>query len=253
MRMQSKEATGVSDEQRVERQGRGRRSQPRKGQSLLQGCIIFTIAKSWSLSLLELCVLNDCEPHELGRFIRNRGKENIAHIRMHCEPLFTDYSSSAINSAIVVEGWTMLGANQQRAFGEHRSGCTVEQYLFARYKRTLIFSHLPCLRVIRGIRKLLKRQTTNAMGEYHYDYFPIECLRFMTTTTMTEKAKGTDDNDDDDEDKEDGEERKSPPQRSTTADNLVVVVDEEEELRKGWFNDNEQELANEFEQKINLQ
>lgn len=41
MRMQSKEATGVSDEQRVERQGRGRRSQPRKGQSLLQGCIIF--------------------------------------------------------------------------------------------------------------------------------------------------------------------------------------------------------------------
>ena len=149
----------------------------------------------------------------------------------------------------------MLGANQQRAFGEHRSGCTVEQYLFARYKRTLIFSHLPCLRVIRGMRKLLKRQTTNATGEYHYDYFPIECLRFMTTTT-TEKAKGTDDNDDDDEDKEDGEERKSPPQRSTTADNLVVVVvdqEKEEELRKGWFNDNEQELANEFEQKINLQ
>ena len=162
----------------------------------------------------------------------------------------------------------MLGANQQRAFGEHRSGCTVEQHRSgctvehehrsgcnveqARYKRTLIFSHLPCLRVIRGMRKLLKRQTTNATGEYHYDYFPIECLRFMTTTT--EKAKGTyDNNDDDDEDKEDGEERKSPPRRSTTADNLVVVVDEEEELRKGWFNDNEQELANEFEQKINLQ
>lgn len=45
MRMQSKETTRVSDEQRVERQERRRRSQPRKGQSLLQGCIIFYHSK----------------------------------------------------------------------------------------------------------------------------------------------------------------------------------------------------------------
>ena len=83
-------------------------------------------------------------------------------------PLFNtcavEYSCSVV-VAIVVEGWTiMYGANQQRAFGEQRSGCAVEQYLFARYKRPLIFSRLTCLLVLCRIRKLLKRQTTS---EYH--------------------------------------------------------------------------------------
>lgn len=74
-----------------------------------------------------------------------------------CAPLYADYRSDEHN--LFPDDISAIGANRQLAFGQHRCGATVEQYLFSRYKRTLRFSDLPCI----------------CVGP---DYFPLECLRF---------------------------------------------------------------------------
>ena len=111
---------------------------------------------------LELCRFNNCGVRTLGKIIRIRKEANLKHIQRMCEPLYADYRSDEkqqkLNNCNDISAY---GANRQLAFGNHRCGATVEQYLFSRYKRTLRFSDLPCI----------------CVGE-NPDYYPLECLRF---------------------------------------------------------------------------
>ena len=87
-----------------------------------------------------------------------RKQANLKHIQR--ERLYVDYRDDNDDPIRPPNDISSLGANRQKAFGRHRCGATVEQYLFSRYKRTLRFSDLPCV----------------CVGS---DYFPLECLRIV--------------------------------------------------------------------------
>ena len=112
--------------------------------------------------LSELCRFNKCGVRTLGRIIRIRKAANLKHIQRECGALYADYRTDA--HQIFPNDISESGANTKRAFGRHRCGATVEQYLFSRYKRTLRFSDLPCI----------------CAGT---EYYPIECLRFDNDVT----------------------------------------------------------------------
>ena len=82
----------------------------------------------------------------------NRVK-NLEHIEAKCSPLFVDYGSNRERKIFPKGSLSAYGAYTQPAFRDHRSGCSVEQYVFARYRRTLRFAQLPCLTVQRKRRR----------------------------------------------------------------------------------------------------
>ena len=123
--------------------------------------------------------------------LQTRKAENLEFIKKHCAPLFVDYSTAT--TKISPDGITIPAANEIKAFGVHRAGTTVEQYLFSRYKRTLEYSNLPCISVYRGTRKSMTVKRCGAINgsNYHYDYYPIECLRFYNKSIAKASQKGT--------------------------------------------------------------
>ena len=66
-------------------------------------------------------------------------------------PLFVDYSED--HPKIAVNSISSLSAEDQPAFGDHRSKTTVEQFIFSKYKRTLDYSHLFCVVDYGGVQK----------------------------------------------------------------------------------------------------
>ena len=112
-------------------------------------------------------------------------------------PLFVDYSED--HSKIAVNSISSLSAEDQPAFGDHRSKTSVEQFIFSKYKRTLNYSHLFCVVEYGGVQKMTGfiifyfLYLSNFIGFVHCNYYPIECLRYQkfTTNLCNKKPKNT--------------------------------------------------------------
>lgn len=127
----------------------------------------------------------------------NRVK-NLEHIEANCSPLFVDYGGNRERKIFPNGSLSAYGACTQPAFRDHRSGCSVEQYLFARYRRTLRFAQLPCLTVQRETTTSKKRIGDGGKRRrYVYEYYPIECLRFAVDDDVDEQEEPSNETADD--------------------------------------------------------
>lgn len=91
---------------------------------------------------LALCQFNNCNPYELNAHLTLRREENLQFLK-DIGPLTVDYSAS--HPEFTPDGISILSASVQKAFNSHRSGTTVEQFVFSKYGRTLNQSYLFCI------------------------------------------------------------------------------------------------------------
>lgn len=179
----------------------------RRGKSLLSGkkSTFLEQHRLIKVAAAELCRFNRCTVHGLAIQLRMNRVKNLEHIEAKCSPLFVDYGGNRERKIFPNGSLSAYGACTQPAFRDHRSGCSVEQYLFARYRRTLRFAQLPCLTVQRETTTSKKRIGDGGKRRrYVYEYYPIECLRFAVADDV------------------DGEQEQEEPTNETGGGELVV-------------------------------
>ena len=113
-----------------------------------------------------MCRINECDPWKLGTKLLKYRDHNMKTIK-NFRTLYTNYHKNPM--PIIPDDLSDYGADQQYAFGRHRSRVTIEQYVFCKYRITLRYPQLPCV-IMYG-------------GNGHRSFYPLELLYISPHTS----------------------------------------------------------------------
>ena len=102
-------------------------------------------------------------------FLRSLDGDIVTRYTQHCANQPAEGRRNKNNRAnqapIIADEISVMGADKILAFNKHRSHCSVEQMLMAKYNVTLHYSQMPCI-IMYG-------------GRGHKSFYPIETLDIM--------------------------------------------------------------------------